>query len=172
VRLWLDPGLLLRCFAYGFFCPFGPSAPQPSSGLPPDRAVSTLQARCKFHHRLRSPRFLPMLPAWTFTSLRIGAPARLRRTRSAFRIRPISSRSPQPFLSLVSGRGSSFLVRYVSGGLLFLKPLGTSFTMLLTRKIVKQYCASTSTFPQNLFGLFLSGCGRVIVQFLWKKQTE
>ena len=48
----------------------------------------------------------------------------------AFRTRPISSRSPPPFLVTSSGVGSSFLVRYVFGGLLFLKPLGTFPTML------------------------------------------
>jgi hypothetical protein len=35
------------------------------------------------------------------------------------------------------GRGSSFLVRYASGGSLFLKPLGTSFTMSPRPEIVK-----------------------------------
>jgi hypothetical protein len=57
-------------------------------------------------------------------------------------VQPASRRSvrlpaPPDFLSLPAsssisslGSGSSFLVRYVSGGLLFLKPLGTSFTML------------------------------------------
>ena len=34
-----------------------------------------------------------------------------------------------PFLSLVRGSGSSFPVRYFLGGSLFLKPLGTTFTM-------------------------------------------
>ena len=44
-----------------------------------------------------------------------------------------SARSPFaprfPFLSLVHGIGSSFPVRYFTGGSLFLKPLGTTFTM-------------------------------------------
>ena len=56
-------------------------------------------------------------------------------------VQPASRRSvrlpaPPDFLSLPASRsisrlgiGSSFLVRYASGGLLFLKPLGTSFTM-------------------------------------------
>jgi hypothetical protein len=56
-------------------------------------------------------------------------------------VQPASRRSvrlpaPPDFLSLPASRsisrlgiGSSFLVRYVSGGSLFLKPLGTSFTM-------------------------------------------
>jgi hypothetical protein len=50
--------------------------------------------------------------------------------KPAFRIRPISSRSPQPVsIARSLGYGSPFLVRYVSGGLLFLKPLGTSLNM-------------------------------------------
>src|SRR5208337_3776172 len=56
---------------------------------------------------------------------RISPPA-----KPAFRIRPISSRSPQPVsITRSLGYGSPFLVRYVSGGLLFLKPLGTSPNM-------------------------------------------
>ena len=59
--------------------------------------------------------------------------------RPAFRIRPISVRSPQPVLLLVLGYGSTFPVRYVSGGLLFLKPLGTSFTMQRKRLAVNRF---------------------------------
>jgi hypothetical protein len=42
---------------------------------------------------------------------------------------PDSLRSPSPFSISSSGNGSSFRVRYVFKGLLFLKPLGTNFTM-------------------------------------------
>jgi hypothetical protein len=42
---------------------------------------------------------------------------------------PISVRSPQPSFVARFGCGSSFPVRYCPVGLLFLKPLGTSFTM-------------------------------------------
>jgi len=41
-------------------------------------------------------------------------------SRLTFRIRPITVRSPPPVLFLVFGCGSSFPVRYFSGGLLFL----------------------------------------------------
>ncbi len=51
---------------------------------------------------------------------------------------PVHLTNPPDSLSLPAARpseswdcGSSFQGRYVSAGLLFLKPLGTSFTMLL-----------------------------------------
>jgi hypothetical protein len=62
----------------------------------PAWAASTLQARCGF---LGSPdrlRFLPPLPFGSFTSLRIKAFSRVCSHQSAFRVRPISYRSPQP----------------------------------------------------------------------------
>ena len=56
---------------------------------------------------------------------------------TAFACLPVRLTNPPDFLSLPAARsneslgcGSSFQVRYVSAGLLFLKPLGTSFTML------------------------------------------
>jgi hypothetical protein len=70
------------------------------------------------------------LPFRTFTSLWIKAFNCVSADWPAFRFRPISSRSPFPALSLDADSGSSFQVRYVPGGSLFLKPLGTSFTML------------------------------------------
>ena len=76
------------------------------------------------------------LPFRTFTSLRIKAFNYVSSDWPTFRFRPISSRSPDSVLLLVSEHGSSFQVRYVAGGLLFLKPLGTSFTMLSKRKFV------------------------------------
>ena len=47
------------------------------------------------------------------------SPARM----STYRIRPIPSRSPPLSSFTIAGDGSPFLGRYVSGGLLFLKPL-------------------------------------------------
>ena len=69
------------------------------------------------------------LPFRIFTSLWIKAFNHASADWPAFRFRPISSRSPFPALLLDTELGSSFQVRYVPGGLLFLKPLGTSFTM-------------------------------------------
>ena len=67
------------------------------------------------------------------------------------------------------GRGSSFLSRYVSGGLLFLKPLGTSFTMLPKLFGVNDYCDRYTHFPHNLFALFQISYGVVAVTILWIK---
>ena len=124
------PDLLLRSLARPASRPFGLSAPLPRSGSPRSRplhrfwpvAASTAgSAGCS--HRLHSPSGL-LPPSGSKRSTAFAA------CRPAFRIRPISFRSPLPFLFLVLGCGSPFQVRYVSGGLLFLKPLGTFFTML------------------------------------------
>ena len=58
------------------------------------------------------------------------------------------------------GYGSPFLVRYVSGGLLFLKPLGTFFTMLPKTFAVNAFLRVRRPFPQHLFVLFRIGYGR------------
>ena len=57
------------------------------------------------------------------------------------------------------GYGSPFLVRYVSGGLLFLKPLGTFFTMLPKTFAVNAFLRVRRPFPQHLFVLFRIGYG-------------
>jgi len=44
------------------------------------------------------------------------------------------------------GFGSTFQVRYVSGGSLFLKPLGTFFTMLRAALPVNYFLLSVNTF--------------------------
>jgi hypothetical protein len=46
--------------------------------------------------------------------------------------------------------GSSFLVRYVSGGLLFLKPLGTFLNMRPGRDFVNFFSVRFSSFPQKI----------------------
>jgi hypothetical protein len=74
-----------------------------------------------------------------------------------FRTRPISSRSPQPVsITRFLGCGSSFLVRYVSGGLLFLKPLGTSPTMPSQPFLVNLFLMRRRAFPQVLSAMFRS----------------
>jgi len=61
-----------------------------------------------------------------------------------------------PFLSLVHGNGSSFPVRYFTGGSLFLKPLGTFLTMRLRRIFVNDFCGLRCAFPQYLSqGVFM-----------------
>jgi len=108
--------------------PVRPFAPPPVPVCPGSGRFSA-KARCL---AASSPdRLFPRLPLpfGTFTSLQIEAFRRLRADQSTFRICPISSHSPLPCSIASCGSGSSFQVRYVSGGLLFLKPLGTSFTM-------------------------------------------
>jgi hypothetical protein len=100
----------------------------------------------------RFPR--PPLPFRTFASFWIKA---------FNRIGCQSTRLPNPpdFLSLPAavsitsfGFGSKFQDRYVSGGLLFLKPLGTFSTMIPKPFQVNLFCAFSDTFSQSLFGLF------------------
>jgi hypothetical protein len=55
-----------------------------------------------------------------------------------------------------------FPVRYVSGGLLFLKPLGTFINMRLNPKTVNLFLPLKSVFPQKLTALFRLGYGPVL----------
>ena len=116
-----------------------------------------LQARCSFPGSPDSRFLLPPLPFGTLTSLRIKVFSRYRRS---------SARLPNPpdFLSLPAARsneslgcGSSFQVRYVSAGLLFLKPLGTSLTMLPKRISVNAFSVRTGTFSTRfIWRIFIS----------------
>jgi hypothetical protein len=108
----------------------------------PDRfapipAASSPSARCRSSTGRFQPCLPPPLPFGIFCSLWIRVFNCSPTGWSACRIRPISSRSPLPSSIKIAGCGSSFQVRYVSGGLLFLKPLGTSFTMLVIPVTVK-----------------------------------
>src|SRR4051794_13590649 len=60
---------------------------------------------------------------------------------------PITPRRPPSITSC--GCGSTFPARYASGGLLFLKPLGTSFTMIPESDFVNLFVHQTSWFPHN-----------------------
>jgi len=144
------PGLPLRFLASRFGCPL--TFPLCRwIRLAPFPAASLLQARCSLADLLDEPRLRSPLPFGTFTSLWIEAFRRLRADQSTFRIRPISSRSPLPCSITSCGSGSSFQVRYVSGGLLFLKPLGTSFTMLPRTVFVNAFVFLISHFPRYLW---------------------
>ena len=123
------PNLLLRGPFGGFQARFASTLrlARFAPGRPLQR-LSPLPVRCQTqsepYHRLHSP--LGLLP-----------PSGSKRSAAAGPIGPPSGSARSPFapqslrLSLVCRIGSSFQVRYFSGGLLFLKPLGTIPTMRL-----------------------------------------
>ena len=108
--------------------------------LAPVLAASTLLARCCFASKF--DRLLPRspLPFGTFTSLQIKAFYRIRRPSTRLPTSPDSLSLPAAVSIAKSGFGSPFQSRYVSGGLLFLKPLGTFFTMPSISKFVNYFC--------------------------------
>ena len=106
--------------------PFGSTATLP---VAPVVAASLPGARCTSSTRSGLPRPQSPLPSGTFTSLGIKAFNRVC-------CLPVHLTNPPDSLSLPAARsseswgcGSSFQGRYVSAGLLFLKPLGTFFNM-------------------------------------------
>ena len=124
--------------------------------IAPVAAASLPEARCTSTPRFGLPRPQSPLPSGTFTSLGIKAFNRVC-------CLPVHLTNPPDFPSLPAARsneslgcGSSFQVRYVSAGLLFLKPLGTSFTMLPPEVYVNAFRCETIPFPQYLFNLFSS----------------
>jgi hypothetical protein len=131
--------------------PFGYTT---TSRIAPVAAVSLPLARCTSTTRFGLPRPRSPLPSGTFASLGIKAFNRVC-------CLPVHLTNPPDFLSLPAARpgkslgfGSPFQVRYVSAGLLFLKPLGTSFTMLPMRASVKVFVGFLTLFPQYLSDLF------------------
>ncbi len=94
------PGLLLRPFNGCFLRPFGLPLRRPAR-FAPVGAASSLSARCAFYNRRAGLRLPLPLPFGTFTSLRIKAFRGICRPAAHLPIRPISVRSPLPFLSLV-----------------------------------------------------------------------
>jgi hypothetical protein len=122
--------------------------------LAPIPAASLLQARCAFpgpRVRLLSP---SPLPSGSFRSL--GIKAFNGRCRRPVRLpNPPDLRSLPETRSIASlGLGSSSAVRYVFGGLLFLKPLGTSFNMALKPFWVNGFLIVTTHFQQLLSAVF------------------
>ena len=118
------------------------------------RSAFCSTAECGWPRFRPSPRFCPLLAYFRArsTSPLASTPLRdcyLPPDQSSCQIRNRSVRLPVApdllslptslFLSLVGGSGSPFQVRYVSGGLLFLKPLGTFITMRLELGGVKDF---------------------------------
>ena len=138
----------------------------------PIPAASPLLARCRFPGWLK--RLLPRspLPFRTLTSLRIKAFNRIR-YRSARLPTPPDLLSLPVAQSITSfGSGSPLLVRYVFGGLLFLKPLGTFLTMRLLTFPVNALMLSKVHFQQVLFSVFSGSYRSVTVYRLWIKRIS
>jgi hypothetical protein len=79
---------------------------------------------------------------------------------------PVRLTNPPDFLSLPAARpdqslgcGSSFQVRYVSAGLLFLKPLGTILTMLPMRIFVNAFPVWNGTFSSIFIPFVFNNLG-------------
>jgi hypothetical protein len=144
-----------------FHRPFGLSAPQPETRF------ASGPGRFHASDPLRLSRSAPPTSSPTSTPLQdfyvlpdqsvqqdsqpAGPPSEL--ARSPF--------APRSRLSITRnlGYGSTFQVRYVSGGLLFLKPLGTFLNMLPIEFCVNNFVIRMSDFPQKISHLFLVGYG-------------
>ena len=122
------PSLFLRANTRRFHSPFGPSAP-PSEPVRPGSGSFTASGPLPIHRPASEQRFQLPLPFGTVTSLRLKA-FHWARCHSARLPAPPDLPSLPAAISISRvGHGSSFQVRYISGGLLFLKPLGTFLTM-------------------------------------------
>ena len=136
--------------------PFGSATA--SSGLRRLRPLHCLWPVALLPIRFGLPRPPPPLPSGIFASLGIKA-------FNCVCCLPVRLTNPPDFLSLPAARpgkswgcGSSFQVRYVSAGLLFLKPLGTFFTMLPIGSFVNGFRREPVHFPHYLFALFSVAC--------------
>jgi hypothetical protein len=106
-----------------------PSAPLPVA-VRPASGRFLASARRLLASAPDQPLLRPPLPFGACTPLQIKAFCRFRCRSVRLPITPdFLSLPASVFLSLVGGSGSMFQVRYVFGGLLFLKPLGTFLTM-------------------------------------------
>jgi hypothetical protein len=121
-------------------CPFGLSAPLPRSRFAPGCGRLNASGPLHFIQPVRPAAPTASTPLQDFGSLRIKA-------FSDVCCLPVRLANPPDLPSLPDaltfnsvGFGSSFRVRYVSAGLLFLKPLGTFFTMLPKAKTVNTFC--------------------------------
>ena len=136
-----------------------PFAPPPIAVSTPQPTVSSLGPLAWRLHRYS--RFLlgPPLPLGAFLPLRIKvfSPIRFRASSPSKIAR--SPFAPRSQFDLSFGYGSTFQVRYDFVSLLFLKPLGTSFIMLPSHRIVKQNVRSICAFPQVVYGLISSTYG-------------
>src|ERR1035437_9530139 len=161
------PSLLLRFLPSRLVVPVRPFGSTTASRFAPVAAVSLPLARCTSTTRFGLPRLRSPLPSGIVTSLGIKAFNRLC-------CLPVHLTSPPDFLSLPAARtgeswgcGSPFQVRYVSVGLLFLKPLGTFFTMIPMCVSVNAFLIEMAPIPQALFALFRISYSIAAVYILW-----
>ncbi len=138
--------------------------------LAPTPAVSRPQARYAPRRQLTRLLSPSPLPSRKFPSLGIKAFNRRRR-------RPVRLPNPPDLHSLPDARsiaslgaGSSSAVRYVSGDLLFLKPLGTSFNMPLNPFPVNEIFDCDDAFSTASFCRISNGLHALTVHLLWIKR--
>jgi len=165
------PGLLFRSLACRSSCPFGFSAPPPAAGLPQLPAASTPQTRCILYRHA-----MPAVPPTSAPLREFLLPRDQRldwlRNRSVRLPDSPDLRSlPAAFSFKRFGYGSSFPIRYISGGLLFLKPLGTFFTMIRDTIPVNAFFLRCRPFQQLPFALFRNSYSNAPVDHLCIKQA-
>ena len=145
------PDLILRSYAGCLLRPFGLAAPPPLPVRPGRGGLrsfwpvaSPTACASDLLHNLHSPFGI-------FPPVRIKAFGRFRQPCGTPDDSARSPLAPRGSLSLSSANcyGSSFLVRYVLAGLLFLKPLGTFFTMNATAFFVNDFCGYARVFSSG-----------------------
>jgi hypothetical protein len=144
------PSLLLRYLFARFHCPFGFSAPPPHRFAPEcGDFVASIPFQRKRSNRTAAPAIstslqdIYILPDQSVQSLSLpfGPPSEFARFPLA----------PQHLSITSGGAGSSFQVRYVFGGSLFLKPLGTSFNMRRSSFCVNGFRVAFAGFSTRLY---------------------
>jgi hypothetical protein len=149
-----------------------PSAPLPVSVRPASGRFFA-SARRLLASAPDQPLLRPPLPFGIVTSLGIKAFCRARCQSVRLPVAPdFLSLPASVFLLLVVGSGSMFQVRYVSGGLLFLKPLGTSLTMRQQLRGVKDFETGKAYFQQVFICFVSMTYGRSKVDGLWIKHDR
>jgi hypothetical protein len=142
------------------------------AGLHPARSVSRPLARIPSRGpALPSPHRIST-PLRGFHPIRLKAfnPTRPRKARLPGR--PDHPSLPAPALFYRRRHGSSFRVRYLSGGPLFLKPLGTSLIMHPGNNRVNVKLVRIITFPQEKHSMLPISYKRTRVNSLWKKRRS
>ena len=168
------------------------SSSQPATSRP-SKYAGRARSALRLHYRVPvcagCGRFNACGPLHFHDSVRPAAPAisaplrdcYLPRDQSIDRVccLPVHLTNPPDFLSLPAARpnkslsyGSPFQVRYVSAGLLFLKPLGTFFTMRPMCLAVNVFWREIGPFPQYLYFLVSMCYEDLPANLLWIKRSR